>query len=331
MEIITREYRKDVYCSKSYREYFDNLSVIIFDIETTGLYPANDQVVLGGMLRSADNKVETIQYLAESKKDEKELLYKYCEALSNADVLISYNGFNFDLPFLRQRLSRLDIPSKLDKMQSFDLYRVLNNHSRLREFLPNLKQKTIERFLDIHNERTDRINGAESVRLYESYEKTGSKPLKEKILLHNKDDLLQLSSLMKILDKLDLHRILYHEGFTVAERNRRCLICSISIDKMTLKMVADTKNMTMDYYSFQTGYHAVHNSALKRLTLEFPLEKLMDSLILDLHSIPLDFAEMKLYPGYKEGYLILTDDKNIHYAEINRLLRIVSQELMAII
>ncbi len=331
MEIITKRYSKDAYHPKNYHSYFDNLSVIVFDIETTGLYAANDQVILGGMLKTAGNEIEVIQYLAEAKGDEKELLYEYCKALNEADVLVSYNGYSFDIPFLQQRIASQNVPIRLKIVQSFDLYRVIKKYSVLREFLPNLKQKTIEKYLGIDCKRTDRISGAKSAEIYKNYSKAGSKYLKEKILLHNKDDLIQLSSLIRILDKLDLHRILYHEGFTVADRNRRCFIRSVSIDKMTLKTAADTRNMHMDYYSFQTGYQAVHNASLQRLMLEFPLEKLKDSLILDLYSMPFDFSEMEIYPGYNEGYLILTDNKKINYAEINHLLKIVLRELMNII
>ena len=44
--------------------------------------------------------------------------------------------------------------------------------------------------------RDDEISGAESVELYNTYEKIQDPALGEKILLHNSDDILQLSRLL---------------------------------------------------------------------------------------------------------------------------------------
>lgn len=51
--------------------------------------------------------------------------------------------------------------------------------------------------------RDDEISGAESVELYNVYEKNHDPALGEKILLHNSDDILQLSRLLPVIGKSD--------------------------------------------------------------------------------------------------------------------------------
>ena len=69
--------------------------------------------------------------------------------------------------------------------------------------------------------RADEISGAESVDLYYRFLETGDRAVRDIILLHNKDDIMQLSRLIKILGKLDLHEIMFHTGFPVAHQKMR--------------------------------------------------------------------------------------------------------------
>ena len=48
---------------------------------------------------------------------------------------------------------------------------MLNGHSPIKRFVPNLKQKTVENYMGLWQSRDDEISGAESVELYNVYEK----------------------------------------------------------------------------------------------------------------------------------------------------------------
>lgn len=76
---------------------YGELRKLYLDIETSGLNPDSDRVLMVGL---SDGNRKTI--LAES--DEALLLEKFLEQIqSKPDVLIGHNLFNFDLPFLAKR------------------------------------------------------------------------------------------------------------------------------------------------------------------------------------------------------------------------------------
>ncbi len=329
MQVIRDFVNMIPYRSRVYDEYFGGLKVGVMDIETSGLYPNSSKIILGGLLIPGNEGAEVVQYFSEDGKSEEDLLMQYGETLSTFDVLITYNGAGFDLPFLKHRFLRKKLPIDLDLLQSFDLYRALHRYSKMREILPNLKQKSIETFLGLSPLRKDEISGGESVALYEEYLKSGSRAAREKILLHNRDDLVQLASILKILDKLDLHKILFHEGFTVTSQARRIAVKNTDISRNLLTVTGKTRNASLDYYSFETGYQAVHKAAERTLSLTIPLEKRQGAYFIDLESIDADFSQLEPYPSYTSGYLILRENGDTNYAEINMTVKVILKKILA--
>ena len=323
MEIIRDVAYIQPYHSRVYDEYFDGLKVCVMDIETTGLNPNRSQVILGGLLVPEEECAELVQYFTDREGSEENLLRAYGDALSSADVLITYNGSSFDLPFMRQRFRYRGLDYPLNHIQSFDLYRALHYYSKMREILPNLKQKSIEIFLGLSPLRQDEISGGESVALYEEYLHSGSPASKQKVLLHNRDDLVQLASIVRILEKLDLHRILFYEGFTVTSGDKRAYVKSMTLTNKVFTITADTENMSLDYYSFETGYQAIHKAEERKLTVTIPFERRQGADFVDLESIDADFSQLLRYPSYESGYLILREKGKMNYAEVNKAVRII--------
>lgn len=328
MEIYSKNIKRQQYRSKRFDEYFSGLNVLIADIETSGLYPNNAKVILGGAAVPGISDLQIHQYFLGRSGNEKELLQEYCQMLSHADVIITYNGKAFDLPFLKQRLAYYNLDIDLDICQSFDLYRALHKYSRLREVLPNLKQKTIESFLGLSSERRDEISGFESVHLYNEYIRNGSQRIKELILLHNHDDLVLLSSILKILDKFDLHKILYYEGFTVARNEKRIYVKNINLSRNQLKVTGQTRNIDLDYYSFEAGLQAVHKASTGEFILELPVETDHGISYIDLESIAMDFTSLEPLSSLKHGYLITKDYNGLQYDGINKAIQIIFREIL---
>jgi DNA polymerase elongation subunit (family B) len=114
--------------------YFGGRSLCIFDIETTGLYPRRDQLILSGLI-SIDNNLATVtQYFAEDPSQEKAVVDATLKQLALSDVIITYNGRSFDLPFLQARAKRYRLPAPAS-FCDLDLYTVLRYHSDLKDML----------------------------------------------------------------------------------------------------------------------------------------------------------------------------------------------------
>lgn len=323
MEILTEALERDWYRSKAYDEYFGGLRTAVIDIETTGLYPGSSQMILGGILERATAASPLRQFFAEDPAEEPVLLTAYHEALTAADVLVSYNGNGFDLPFLRQRMEFYGLPYQLDKVLALDLYRAAHLYSGLRGHLPNLKQKTLESYLGVSDERSDAITGQDSVRLYMDYLRDRDPDQRRRILLHNRDDLAQLAALLRLFDKLDLHRILFHEGFAVTAGGGRAVVRQIAIGKQALAIQAATTGLPIDYYSFAPGYQAVHRSVDGALSLEIPFRHHGNALYLDTQEVLAGPDATELAPYCIDGYLVLQEGHTVRHREINRVVRLL--------
>ncbi|MDD2190312.1 MAG: ribonuclease H-like domain-containing protein [Eubacteriales bacterium] len=320
--------REGFYHSKSLDYYFENLNMGVIDIETTGLNPANSRFMVGGLVVPDSSEKRSIQFLSESPDEEQALLHTYMTALKDIDVLISYNGDNFDLPFLMRRLHRYHISGEdLSLRYSFDLYKILNRFSQLRKLLPNLKQKTVENFLGLWSERTDEISGAESVELYQRFLKTGDQSIRDIILLHNRDDIIQLSRLMKVLEKLDLHEVMFHIGFPTVYKGMKVFIKEIRFQKDSLLVSGVHKNIPIDYRCYHSTHEAVFLVKTGRFSLKIPWMSAKGFRYLDLEDFLIDCSELVKFPGYNSGYLLLTDNR-INYAEINHVIKIIVKDIL---
>ncbi|MEA3423077.1 MAG: ribonuclease H-like domain-containing protein [Bacillota bacterium] len=169
--------------------YLTNKNWLLFDIETTGFDRKNTKVILIGLIYPVNGEIRVKQIFAESFRDEKFLLLEFLKDLRDKDTYISFNGNNFDIPYLNARYSYNDINYVISKIKSFDIYPYFKDNKALFK-IPDAKLKTIEKFLEI--EREDTIDGKESIYLYYKYLKNKNDDDLNKILLHNKDDIINL-------------------------------------------------------------------------------------------------------------------------------------------
>ncbi len=203
---IIEEYHDMKTCqSKTYNHYFKDMNMAVIDIETTGLSPANSAVILVGILIKNTDHVKVIQIFAETLSDEKAVLAQTAQTLEGVDGIISFNGHSFDIPFLEKRASFHNVKIPYLKCYHLDLYRVVRRYSNLKDALPNLKQKTLETYMGYWIYREDEIHGGESVELYFNYLENPKQEYLEKILLHNKEDVLNLYRLINIVEQTDFH------------------------------------------------------------------------------------------------------------------------------
>lgn len=321
-----------MYKSPIFSEYFHNMKIVVADIETTGLSPKNSIVMLCGAVAEHRGGRRAGQIFAANASEEKELLEIYSDWLSKFDAVITYNGQSFDLPFIKKRMYYHGMnTSKLDRLYSMDLYRIVKYYSFLPDILPDLKQKSVESYLGDSNERTDKIDGAENIRLYDIYQKAKGEERENalsEILLHNRDDIVRLSDILRILQNLDLHEIMYGEGFPV------------KIDEMLLnvgktKIRSNRILVSGSIYGIKNSLHLFDDGMeldidAKRHSFSMKLEcRVSEGIVFaDAESWKMDPSTFDKTDGWGSGYLVLRDAKGIRHHESNLLIKALLTSLL---
>lgn len=315
MKTIRKSHEVPHFYSALMSQYFSNMRMGVFDIETTGLSPDFSQVILSGMLTAEpDGRCEITQYFAEIQGDEPALLDAVRNDFEKVDFLLTYNGRSFDLPFLEKRAQKLGLPLFNSNIYNMDLYLMINGYSEIRYLLPNIKQKTVEAYMGIGKGREDSISGAESVDLYERYLKCGDSVKKErmaeKILLHNHDDLLQLYQLLPVIKQLDFHGALNGIGFPVpGENGWPCF--NVSRAKATNKDFVIAGKYSAPYFSYisyDTFFHYYFCQFYDDGTFIFklPVDRHKRNSFISLRLYFDDFDDLKKYPGFLNDFLLVT-------------------------
>ena len=95
-----------------------------------------------------------------------------------------------------------------------------------------MKQKTVEDFAGLWAYRHDEISGRESVSRYYDYvlDPAAHPEAKAEILLHNRDDILQLYRLTGLLKKADMHDACYRFGFPVVRGAHKEIVRLVDLD-----------------------------------------------------------------------------------------------------
>lgn len=175
-------------------------SIAYFDIETTGFKKEEDNIILISLGWYLDQENLNIkQYYAESLEDEKELLKAFGKDIEGFITWCSYNGLAFDEPFIKFRFQKNKLEYRVPD-KHIDLYRLIRPYYK-QLGIDRCNLKTVEKFIGI--EREDTIDGGLSVELYNKYLQTSSNELKEKIMLHNYEDVLNLPKIFNLIYRVD--------------------------------------------------------------------------------------------------------------------------------
>lgn len=119
-----------------------DVSVLSFDIETTGLKPENSKLLMiSNTYRDEKGVVSRRLFCYDEYKSEKEMIYAWCSYVNDCDpsIMLGHNILGFDLPYLKFKSGTLPIgklqenakhatkPSlfRKDGSQSYDYYNVL--------------------------------------------------------------------------------------------------------------------------------------------------------------------------------------------------------------
>lgn len=170
--------------------------LLFFDIETTGFSGDYNTVYLIGCVWEEKGRLRFIQWFADSKTAESEILNAFFAFLKKFKILVHFNGDTFDIPFLLKRCHALNLPHAFDDVESIDIYKRIKPWKK-HLGLTSLKQKAIEAFLGI--DREDLFSGGELIAVYEDYLRTKNEDALHLLLLHNEDDLKGMPALLPVL------------------------------------------------------------------------------------------------------------------------------------
>ncbi|MBI4697570.1 MAG: ribonuclease H-like domain-containing protein [Nitrospirae bacterium] len=154
------------------------------DIETTGLRSHHGELTVIGIHLENGEDGKVIQFVGEEICSS-----KLIDMIRGVDVLYTYNGSRFDLPFINAKLN-VDLQEYC-----------LHNDLMYACWQNNLKGglKSVERQLGIPRKLTD-VDGWAAVQLWHNYKNDGCTDSLNKLLEYNKEDVLNLKTLRRILN-----------------------------------------------------------------------------------------------------------------------------------
>lgn len=323
MEIIRYNLTDSFTLPENFQRNYSNLPFALFDIETTGLNPSYNKVILIGILYYKENKLILEQLFCDSKRDEPYILNEFVQRIKDITLLISYNGDSFDIPFLRKRIE-VNKTNKLPTFCSLDLLKFVRSF-KTQFNLESCKLKSVERYLGI--EREDQISGKESVDLYNRFETTKDINLKELILLHNHDDLRYLLQAMTILDKVSHEKIIGSIPYAFKDSAGIWIVKKANIKGNTLivsgSLIFDDAK---DYLIHRPGYTFEYTHINNEYTLKIPLYKVVlesgkKCFYIDMNEYTFQYTSNLEASNIPSNIIVLKEDKDINSLHIFGFLR----------
>lgn len=231
MRIINKEFEEGIYIPKSLEKQFKDKNAVFFDIETTGLNSMRDKIVLIGIGYVRDGKYIVEQFFAENLDEERDILIEFRARLQKFDMVVTFNGQRFDVPFVNSRLEINEAGERLYH-ENFDLILPIRaNKDKLG--LNSCSLKNVERHLGI--KRMDLIDGGESVNLYYEFLESKREDILQKILLHNFEDVYNLPEILKIFDRVSTGV----EEAKITDKQKSFLASLLRKNKYVLKKETD--------------------------------------------------------------------------------------------
>lgn len=263
--------------------------ILFFDIETTGFSPLHTNLYLIGCVFYRDDKWQVYQWFSEHYEEEPVILYQFFTHLKQFKIIIHYNGFGFDIPYLEKKCRQYALPYSFDSLQGIDLYKEISSYKDILK-VPNLKQKTIETFLGI--KRDDVYTGGELISLYHEYVNSSDKNHLEKLLLHNFEDVIGMLAVTQILGYRDLFQDRYTiDGLSVSKTSSQN---GLPRPEVIIDMKLEASLPKRIRYSYQgITFSAYGENARLRIRI---------------HTDELKY----FYPNYRDYYYLPLEDTSIH-------------------
>jgi len=171
----------------------DPKEIVFLDIETTGL--SRTPLFLIGLLYFDGDNIVIDQLFARDYSEEASVLHYFSEFVPRFNILVSFNGKTFDVPFIRDRMI---YHRKFLKWSHVHVDILHHSRRKWRGKTPDCKLQTLEYHICGRRREND-IPGALVPEIYHDYVRNGNTEYLSGILLHNALDLLTLMDLTTVL------------------------------------------------------------------------------------------------------------------------------------
>ncbi|MBE5957998.1 MAG: hypothetical protein E7254_03935 [Lachnospiraceae bacterium] len=267
----------------------DKNKIIYFDIETTGFSRKYNHVYLIGCMFYKDDCLNCVQYFAENKEDEKNILKEFHTLLQKYTTVIHFNGASFDMPFVVERGKKYGIEFDFSKFESIDIYKSAKPFAKLFD-MDNTKQKSFELLMNIT--RKDPYNGGQLIDIYNKYTETEDQNLLSPLLLHNLEDVIYMGTLTSLLSFNDLMEGSYDiESFDISTQRD---INSNQFRELQITIYLNNSLGLKHSIKNDSYYISINN---KKIYI----------------SVPSTNCELKyFFPNYKDYYYLPNEDMAVH-------------------
>jgi uncharacterized protein YprB with RNaseH-like and TPR domain len=166
--------------------------VVYLDLETTGL--RNTPLFLVGLMYSEGEDLIVDQLFARDYTEERAVLSFVSGMLDPREILFTFNGNTFDIPFLADRMTFHNLPMRIPRTH-VDLLPV--SRSLMKGRTPNHRLQTLELYV-LGRKRTGDIPGSEIPGAYHEFVRTKDARQMAAVIHHNRLDLLSMLELITV-------------------------------------------------------------------------------------------------------------------------------------
>jgi uncharacterized protein YprB with RNaseH-like and TPR domain len=166
--------------------------ICYLDIETTGLSMV--PLFLVGLMYTSEGRLVVDQLFARDYSEERTVLGYLASLMPRFDILVTFNGISFDVPFIEERMTihRLSFPEPAIHVDLLPLAR-----SAVGGRTPNHRLQTLEAYL-CGRKRIGDIAGAEIPGAYHEFVRTRDAKDVANIIHHNRLDLVTMLQLVTV-------------------------------------------------------------------------------------------------------------------------------------
>lgn len=228
---------------------------LVIDIESTGVHREFCQIQVVGLLSNKDSD-NFLQLTAQDSKHEKELLERLKIEMEGKNI-ISFNGINFDLPFIYARMLFHGIEEPTISGH-FDIYTYLIEN---RFFFDNqgFSLQSMEQTLGL--DRKENFELPSDQQFYSVIEDVKF----AQICLHNKYDLINTEKLLSFTNELRQNRIL---ELDYNSRIIKLYLKSIKLNNNKCSVIFESNELASHYYN-QSLISLIWKD--NKIVIEFPV------------------------------------------------------------